>query len=155
MKKLGILIAVLVVLFGGMFWALTSGEKPVEIYNIINVDDFKQKVENKESFTVYFYGENCNHCIAYAPVLHKVLGEQGLIINRVAAEGTPYNQVKEFIESMDETFQGTPSIFTFENGIIVDYLAGYNQDKEEGAEITNGEKTLVNFIEKNRANFKV
>ena len=61
-----VLIFMLVILLTGC----TSSDKYMKE---ISLDDFKEKMANKETFALYVGNENCSHCVAYLPTLKSVL----------------------------------------------------------------------------------
>ena len=61
-----ILIFTLVILLTGC----TSSDKYIKE---ISLDDFKEKMANKETFALYVGNENCSHCISYLPTLKRMI----------------------------------------------------------------------------------
>jgi len=141
MKKLGILLAAVAVLIGGVYWAsLQTGGNPFLVS--LQASEVKEKLEKGDDFSLYVYSDTCIHCKEFAPVLQDYLKEKDTKIYRVAT--TTASEDKAVKDLIGEKFQGTPSMFSFKNGELKDYFSG-SKTKEY----------LNQYAEKNKAIFKV
>ena len=80
----------------------------------INLDDFEDKINNKETFALYIGNEDCSHCVAYKPTLEKVLKEYKIKIYHIdnsKLSEKEYNKLKSYVY-----ISGTPTIIFFEKG---------------------------------------
>ncbi len=66
----------------------------------ISLDDFKEKMANKNTFVLYIGNEDCTHCVAYKPILESVLDEYDITIYHLdnsKLSDTEYNDFKTYI----------------------------------------------------------
>lgn len=126
MKKIGIFAAVLVVLFGVLFYATTNNTQDSKVYTMMTVSDLEQKMNDKESFTVYLYSPTCSHCIEFNPILEKFLTDNNYKIGKLNVD----DGYSDLSRLLGDKFQGTPSIFTFKDGEIQDYSVGKKSAEE-------------------------
>lgn len=80
----------------------------------INLDEFKDKIKNKETFALYIGNEGCSHCVSYKPTLEKVLKEYKIKIYHIdnsKLSEKEYNELKSYVY-----ISGTPTIIFFEKG---------------------------------------
>ena len=96
-----ILIFMLVILLTGC----TSSDKYIKE---ISLDDFKEKMANKETFALYVGNENCSHCISYLPTLKSVLKEYKITIYHLDNSKLSKKEYNEFNEYL--SISGTPTI---------------------------------------------
>ncbi|MDP5276465.1 stalk domain-containing protein [Chengkuizengella axinellae] len=87
----------------------------VNYQSIILPDQFEEKIDNEESFFVYFFSPACHHCIYTTPLLNPIAEEVGV-------ELFQYN-VYEFEQGW-EYVNSTPTIIYFENGQQKDLISG-------------------------------
>lgn len=149
MKKLLIILTILIAIIAVVFYSMTAGGQvqKTELFTYVKLPDLEKKVESKENFVVYMYGQNCVYCKKFAPVLEGYLKENKYHIYKMEVEAYANRLVSEkelnrFQTLIEENFQGTPTIYVYENGKISDYIVG-NQPKQE----------LAKFVEKNNGTF--
>lgn len=132
MKKLAIIVGALVAILGSVFF-LVNGSGTVEstVYTYIDETTLQQKINNKESFVVYLYGKNCSYCKAFAPTIEGYLEQNKFKINKVSSDDSP--NLKTII---GDTYQGTPAIYVYKDGVIADYMLGQKTEKELSAFVT-------------------
>jgi len=141
MKKLGVLLAVIVLLLGGVYFATRpQAEKPVLLE--LTGAELQTKVDNKESFSVYVYSDTCSACKQFSPVLEAYLTKNKKEIYKIAV--TEQEENTKVHEALGEKFQATPSLFSLENGSIVDYSVGAIPQEE-----------IDNYATKNEKNFHI
>ena len=102
-----VLIFMLVILLTGC----TSSDKYMKE---ISLDDFKEKMANKETFALYVGNENCSHCISYLPTLKSVLKEYKITIYHLDNSKLSKKEYNEFNEYI--SISGTPTIAFITNG---------------------------------------
>lgn len=129
MKKLLIMIGVIIVLLGAVFFAMNSGKPDEnEIFRFINGQQFQERIENKDDFVVYVYGERCVYCREFAPTIEGYLREKGYTIDKLEAQ-TDQENYKIVVEELGDKMQGTPAVYVFKDGKVEDYMVG-NQTPE-------------------------
>ena len=80
----------------------------------INLDEFKEKIKNKDTFALFIGNEDCSHCVAYKPTLEKVLKKYNIKIYHIdnnKLSEKEYNELKSYVY-----ISGTPTIIFFEKG---------------------------------------
>ena len=102
-----VLIFMLVILLTGC----TSSDKYMKE---ISLDDFKEKMANKETFALYVGNENCSHCVAYLPTLKSVLKKYKITIYHLDNSKLSKKEYNEFNEYI--SISGTPTIAFIKNG---------------------------------------
>lgn len=105
----------------------------------ISFDEFKNKMENKESFVLYVGNENCSHCEAYKPILESVLEEYGIFIYHIDNSKLTDKESSEFTRYL--SISGTPTVTFITNG-----------EEESTLNRIVGEKTKEATIEKFKIN---
>lgn len=104
----------------------------------LSFKEFKQKIDNKDSFVLYIGNDHCSHCNKYMPTLKKVLEDYKVTIyhidNRKLKDD--YIKFKEYIN-----ISGTPTIVFIENG-----------DEETTLNRIVGEKTYDETVEMLKVN---
>ncbi|MBD2846066.1 thioredoxin family protein [Paenibacillus sp. IB182496] len=136
MKKMGIFLGVIVILFGAIFFLNRSNvnelyDKPVSelnpatrdilddpnYQNIILPDELDQQVADGESMFVYFFASDCPHCKATTPVLMPLADTLGVEVEQF--------NLREFTSYFDKYgIEYTPTLAYFENGQEVDRMVG-------------------------------
>lgn len=74
----------------------------------ITLDEFKDKITNKESFVVYIGNEDCSHCQSYKPTLEKVLNDYDITIYHIdnsKLSDKEYGEFKNYV-----SISGTPTV---------------------------------------------
>lgn len=109
MKKI---VKSLLIVFIMVLFAVGCGNKNHIVE--IDLDGFKEKMANKETFALYIGNENCVHCEAYKPILESVLNEYNITIyhldnNKLNEE--EYSEFKSYIG-----ISGTPTIVFITDG---------------------------------------
>ena len=80
----------------------------------INLDEFKEKIANKDTFALYIGNEGCTHCISYRPILEKVLDDYDITIYQLdnsKLTDEEYNEFRTYIN-----ISGTPTIVFITEG---------------------------------------
>lgn len=104
MKKLFIAIIVL----GALLLTVTGCLKKDSHLVEITLDEFKEKIANKESFPLFIGNDGCSHCVSYKPILKSVLEEYDITVyhldNSKLSE-KEYNEFKTYLN-----ISGTPTL---------------------------------------------
>ena len=80
----------------------------------ISLDEFKEKIANKETFVVYVGNKDCSHCISYRPILEKVLDDYDITIYHVDNSKLDNNEYAEFRTYIN--ISGTPTVAFITSG---------------------------------------
>ncbi|QED47077.1 thioredoxin family protein [Cytobacillus dafuensis] len=145
MKKVIIFLGIIVILFAaiGILTKMQNEEKVSEknpygkdalhpetikqlddpnYQNLILPDELKEKLDNKEDVTVYFYSPTCSHCQRTTPVVAPLAKEMKVDL-------VQYNLL-EFENGWDKYgITETPTIVQYKDGEEVERITGY-QDEE-------------------------
>lgn len=140
MKKLGIYLGIIVVLFVLVYVVqqMSLKAKDDNVYgipasklnqltvkqlddpnykNIILPADLKKRLDNKEATLVYFFSPSCSHCVATTPHLVPLTKEVGVDMKM-------YN-VLEFEQGWnDYGIKATPTLIYYKDGKEVDRIEG-------------------------------
>ncbi|MBM0065762.1 thioredoxin family protein [Alkalicoccobacillus gibsonii] len=85
--------------------------------NAILPDELEERLNNEETFTVYFYASECPHCREATPRLNEIAEELG--------EDIPQYNLREFEQGWDDyNIQSTPTLVHFKNGVEEQRLVG-------------------------------
>lgn len=112
---------------------------------VILPDDLSKKIENKESFFVYFFASDCPSCQATTPQLMPLAKESGAFLHQ-------YN-LREFQEGFRQyNIEYTPTLVFFENGVEKERLVGgITAEPVEGG---NTAEAFTQFFEKYKGSVK-
>lgn len=80
----------------------------------ISLDEFKEKMANKETFALYIGNEGCTHCIAYLPTLESVLDEYDITIYHLDNSKLSDKEYAEFKTYVN--ISGTPTVAFITDG---------------------------------------
>ncbi len=109
MKKF---LKTIVILF--IFFFLLCGCSKKEYIKEITLDEFKEKISNKETFALYVGNTGCSHCLSYRPILEKVLEDYNITIYHIdnsKLDDKEYAEFKTYI-----SISGTPTVAFITNG---------------------------------------
>lgn len=146
-KKLTIIIAIIVVLFGALYFALNykneqalgDGDNPYgttdldqstidqlgdPLYeNQILPDELQEQVESGEPTTVYFYSPDCVYCQQTTPYLVPLTEEMGVDMKKL-------NLLEFDEEAAPFGIQSTPTVIHYEDGKEVARLEGQYPEEQ-------------------------
>ena len=109
-------------------------EKGVKSYNNIKYDEYKKKIDNKDTFLLFVWQEGCSHCEAFKPTFDKVIKNMGLKVYGIDLKSLSEEQYAVF---KNKTFvTGTPSLVLIEKGTYIEKFVGDKTEEE-----------LLNFLE--------
>ena len=80
----------------------------------ISLDEFKEKMANKESFALYVGNEGCTHCVSYRPVLEQVLEDYDITIYQIDNSKLDNSEFAEFRTYIN--ISSTPTVAFITNG---------------------------------------
>lgn len=144
MKKLGIIAAVVVILFGVIIVLTNLSNKSKlennpygtdnlrqstidllddENYqNIILPDALREKIKSGEPVVAYLFSPECPHCKEMTPRLMPIAEEMGVHIDQL--------NILEYEEGWDEyNVEATPTLIYFKDGKEVDRMVGSHPDE--------------------------
>lgn len=134
------MLAIIILLVGGVFFAVNSGKADQnEVYNFIDGVALTEKVDNKESFVVYAYGEYCNYCKQFAPMIEGYLAENAYQINKMVTD-TSEDNYKALVDIVADKMQGTPAVYVFKDGELIDFMVGLPTKADFDAFTTKNQK---------------
>lgn len=110
MKKV---IKSIIIIFTLVF-LLTGCSNDEKYIKEITLDQFKEKMANKETFALYVGNENCSHCIAYLPTLKSVLKEYDITIYHLDNSKLSDKEYSEFTTYI--SISGTPTVAFITDG---------------------------------------
>ena len=96
----------------------------------ITLDEFKQKISNKETFAIYVGNEDCVHCQNYMPTLKKVLKKYNIVIFQIDNSKLTEQEYGEFKTYVNVS--GTPTVAFITNGeeeTTLDRIVGETDEK--------------------------
>ena len=105
LKKLSIVLIITIMLCG-------CSKK--EYVKEISFKEFKQKMENKETFPVYVGNDHCGHCKSYRPTLERFAKENKIEIYYVNNEKFEEDEYYEFSDYIN--ISGTPTVAFITDG---------------------------------------
>lgn len=109
---------------------------------LISVEDYKNKIANKEDFIIIFTQTNCGGCIRFKPVLNELLLEKNLTIFEIDLKQISEEDFFYFID--DCSIESTPTLVFYKDGIEMDSstrLVGNNK-----AEVVEERLRTTGFI---------
>lgn len=80
----------------------------------ITLEEFKEKIANKETFPLYVGNEGCSHCISYKPILESVVNENDIVLYHLdnsKLSDEEYSEFKKYIK-----ISGTPTVLFITKG---------------------------------------
>ncbi|MBM7694261.1 thiol-disulfide isomerase/thioredoxin [Peribacillus deserti] len=142
MKKVIIFLVIIIALFGGIAAVNNIQQKektadnpygkkelnPATVdqlddpnyKNLILPADLKEKLDNNEDATVYFYSSTCPHCKRTTPELMPLAKSKDIHIDQ-------YN-LQEFEQGWDDYgIESTPTLVQFKDGKETARIVGYNE----------------------------
>lgn len=90
--------------------------------NIITPDQLDEKLDNKETVTVYYFSPTCVYCQKTTPVVVPVTEEMDVDMVKM--------NLLEFDKMDDYHVEGTPTIIHYEDGVEVERIVGEHSEEE-------------------------
>lgn len=97
-----------------IFTIILSGCSKEEHIKEISLDEFKEKIANKETFAIYIGNKGCSHCVSYRPVLEKVLEDYDITIYHIDNSKLDNKEYAEFRTYIN--ISGTPTVAFITDG---------------------------------------
>ncbi|MEI3609605.1 thioredoxin family protein [Pseudogracilibacillus sp. SO10305] len=91
--------------------------------NIIVPDDLDEKLDNKESVTVYYFSPTCSYCQKATPIVSPLA--EDLDVDMKKLNLLEYDKMKHY------EIEGTPTLIHYENGEEVARIEGLPENAEE------------------------
>lgn len=110
---------------------ITACSSNDETLETINFKDFKNLIEEKESFILEVKQDGCQYCTSFSPKLTSALIESDLKAKSLNISKLTQNEFEEFKELLSLSNFGTPSVFFIRDGIEVSSLKRISGDKEK------------------------
>lgn len=108
MKKILMIFAALLCIF-------VSTGCGTRTYKTITFDEYKSKIDNKESFILFIGSETCSHCTEFKKTINEVLKEYNVEINYIDISKFTVTESEKFNAMVK--FTGTPTTVFYENGV--------------------------------------
>ena len=97
-----------------IFTIILSGCSKEEHIKEISLDEFKEKIANKETFAIYIGNKGCSHCVSYRPILEKVLEDYDITIYHIDNSKLDNKEYAEFRKYIN--ISGTPTVAFITDG---------------------------------------
>ncbi len=110
MKKLLIFLTIVTSCLLLLSGCKTKEKKIVDI----TLDEFKKKIENKETFPLFIGNDSCSHCISYLPILKKVVEDYDITLYHLDNSKLSEDELSEFNSYIN--ISGTPTVVFITNG---------------------------------------
>jgi len=113
MKKIIFLIVSIVVVLGVFTYVFKTSASSNAEYETISFETYQKKLDDKESFAIYFHKTGCTACQELEPTLNKFIKENK--IQLFAIELSKYkDQYKDFLVEND--IKTVPTIIRYSDG---------------------------------------
>jgi thiol-disulfide isomerase/thioredoxin len=107
--------------------------------NIILPQDLEQRIQNKDSFFVYFFSATCPYCMETTPKLNPIIADSGVEV--------PQFNLDVYQDGFSKySIVYTPTLVYFEDGVEKDRIEG---GLVEGNNL-NTEQTFIDFFAKHK-----
>ncbi len=115
MKKNIIILSIgaLFIALGVLFFVLANTNKYPNI-TTLDINELKEKINNKDSFIMVITQDGCTHCHAYLPVLNKVAGQYNIDVYNISQTGLSTDD-SAYLKSI-ANISGTPTTVFIEDG---------------------------------------
>ena len=109
-----IVIIVIALVCGIVFYFINRNKDEYKNIKVLNINELKEKIDNKDSFVLVISKDDCPHCIAYLPVLDKIGQDYGLTFFDIST--TKMNdEDKTYLRNI-ANISGTPTTIFIEQG---------------------------------------
>lgn len=109
MKKKSLILVLLV------FLMCLTGCGKKEKYTEITYKEFKQKIENKETFPLFVGSSDCFHCDNYKVTLNKFISKYKVDVYYIDVANMEKDEMNEFLTVVN--FKSTPTTVFITDGI--------------------------------------
>lgn len=80
----------------------------------ISFNEFKEKMDNKDTFALYIGNENCSHCVSYLPTLKSVLDSYNITIYHL--DNSKLTDEEDSLFKNYASISGTPTVIFITKG---------------------------------------
>ena len=108
-----IVIAVILIVAGVAFFLLSKNTNTSNV-KTININELKEKINNKDSFILVITQDGCAHCKSYLPVINKIGKEHNITFYDISQTGLSKDN-QTYLKNVANT-DGTPTTVFIENG---------------------------------------
>lgn len=102
-----------------LFLFITGCSSKLEGYTKITYEDFKKKIENKETFPLVIGSSECSACANYEIVMTSFIKDYQIevfMIDLLGLDEEEYNELKTSV-----SFTGTPTTVFYKDGKLTSY----------------------------------
>ena len=114
-----IIVIVVIILIAGVAFLFMSKNLKTTGVKEINITEFKEKIDNKESFIVVITQEGCSHCESYLPTLRRIANKYQITFYSMDEKKWSNDDTKYF-KSIANFDGATPTTFFIENQLLID-----------------------------------
>ncbi len=127
-KNIWLILLILIIVGAGIFLVYQFAFEKQEESKLIDiqVSDFVEKIENKDTFILVISQTGCSHCEQYLPELDRTLKEKNL--NAYLLNITNLTKEDSTTLSKYVNFSGTPTTIFFHDGVektTLNRIVGY------------------------------
>lgn len=91
--------------------------------NTLTLQEFEQKLANKEAFVVDFYADWCQSCVEMMPTVEEVAGESTVPFYKV--------NIDEQVDMKEKCrIKAIPMLMFYKNGRAMEFLYGKNEKQK-------------------------
>ena len=113
--NLVIVIIVIVLITGLVFFLINRNSDTYKNIKMLNINELKEKIDNKDSFVLVISKDDCPHCIAYLPVLDKVGSQYNLKFYDISTSNLS-DEDRTYLRNI-ANISGTPTTIFIEEGV--------------------------------------
>ena len=117
-------------------------EKGTKTYQNITFNEYKKKIDNKETFLLFVWQEGCAHCEAFKPTFENVISNMNLKVYGIDLRSL---SEEEYAIFKNKTFvTGTPSLVLIDKGkyLGAEYKLVGDKTEDELLEFLNDIKVI-------------
>ena len=110
-----VIVLVVVLIIGTILFIVLANNSKTEFVKLIDINQFKEKIDNKDRFILVITQEGCTHCKSYIPTITKIGREHNITFYEMDEKKWSDEDTKYF-KSLANFDGSTPTTFFFENG---------------------------------------
>ena len=109
-----IIVIIVVILIAGIAFLFMSKNLKTDSVQTITINEFKEKINNKDSFILVITQDGCPHCEAYLPTIRRVSNKYNVTFYDISLTGLS-NEDNSYLKNIANV-DGTPTTVFIENG---------------------------------------
>ena len=109
-----IIVIVVIILVAGIAFVFMSKNLKAEGVKTLNINELREKIDNKDSFILILTQDGCTHCHSYLPTIRKIANKYNITFYEISQTGLN-NDDKTYLKNVANT-DGTPTTIFIENG---------------------------------------